>query len=124
MADRMGQEAGQAHVDAYIVALDPSIRPVFEAVRDVVCSAAPEARETLKWGFPSYVQNRNVCSIMPGNGYVRRQFFQGAALSNPDRLLEGAGKNMRHVKVTGDQSLPRATIRALMLEVAVLASGG
>lgn len=124
MADRRSATAGPAEVDAYIAALDASIRPVAEAVRDLVRSAAPETRETLKWGYPCYVGNGDICSIMPAKGYVRLQFFQGIALSDPDRLLEGTGKGMRHVKVTGAESLPRDAIRTMVREATALAPEG
>ena len=32
-------------------------------------------------------------------GYINLGFYQGAVLADPERLLEGTGKGLRHVKI-------------------------
>jgi hypothetical protein len=49
-----------------------------------------------------------ICYIAPQKGYVNFGFFFGADLPDPQHLLVGEGKRMRHVKVrsVGDAKNP------------------
>ena len=78
--------------------------------------AAPDAQESIKWGFPRYEQRGLLCSLNPAKGYVRLQFFRGADLVDKDGLLEGTGKGMRHVKVRNIDNIPKDAICALVRE--------
>lgn len=46
--------------------------------------------------------------------HVNVGFFHGAALSDPARLLQGAGKFMRHVKLTPRTPTNAVALRALI----------
>jgi hypothetical protein len=41
-------------------------------------------------------------------------FFQGASLPDPERLLQGSGKRMRHVKLKAGQSISEAALHKLI----------
>ncbi len=117
-------QATDPRVDGFISGLKPELRGLFADLRKLVQEAASGARETVKWGYPCYEQNGNVCTLMPGEGYVRLQFFRGSELDDPDRLLEGTGKGMRHVKVRHAVTL-RQALRSLIAQAANLnATGG
>jgi hypothetical protein len=113
-----------ARFDQFFRGLDPQIRAAAIALRDLVREAAPEAQETVKWGFPTWVARGNVCSINGGTGYVRLQLFRGPELSDAARILEGTGKNMRHVKVRDAQTMPSEAIAALVREAISLNAEG
>ena len=112
------------NVDAHVAQLDPPVRELVEALRKVVREAAPEAKESLKWGTPCYERNGLLCSIHSARGYARLQFFRGASLADPAGLLEGAGKGMRHVKVRSADSIPSVALRALVREAVRLNTPG
>jgi hypothetical protein len=113
-----------ARFDLVFQRLDPRIRPVAVALRDLVRDAAPGAQETVKWGYPTWVARRNIYSLNPGTGYVRLQLFRGAELTDPAGILEGTGKNMRHVKVRDAQAMPSQAIAALVREAINLNAEG
>jgi hypothetical protein len=46
--------------------------------------------------------------------HVNVGFFNGTALPDPARLLEGTGKRMRHVKLRSGHETPAAALRALI----------
>lgn len=46
--------------------------------------------------------------------HVNVGFFNGAALADPARLLQGSGKRMRHVKLKPGREAPAAALRALV----------
>ena len=47
-------------------------------------------------------------------GHVNVGFFNGTALDDPTRLLEGSGKRMRHVKLRPGVDSNAAALRALI----------
>ena len=86
--------------DAWFASLDEDIAALAAELRALIQKAAPRAAECIKWGAPVYENGGLVCSLRKGTGYVALQFGPiGTSLKDPDGLLEGAGKNMRHVKI-------------------------
>ena len=57
--------------------------------------------EVIKWGTPVYEKaGLVICSLRAASQHVALQFGSiGTRLHDPDGLLEGTGKKMRHVKV-------------------------
>ena len=47
-------------------------------------------------------------------GYINLGFYQGAVLADPERLLEGTGKGLRHVKIRSLAEANRPPVRALV----------
>jgi hypothetical protein len=52
--------------------------------------------------------------IMPQPRYVNLGFYHGVALPDPDGLLEGAGKALRHVKVHSLEEADRPALKRLV----------
>jgi hypothetical protein len=82
---------------------------------EVMRKCGDEVRELLHDGSPT------ACLGDAAFGYVNVftshvtvGFFQGASLSDPDRLLQGTGKFMRHVKVKPGTAASAAALRRLI----------
>ena len=101
-------------VDATIRALPKEVRKVVRALRSLVRSAAPDLRETLRWGNPSYVGRRDVITLMLFDHHVNLGFFRGAELAPRFAEIEGTGKNLRHVKVPDVASAGRPVLRRIV----------
>ena len=94
--------------DGWFAALDESIAPLATDLRSLIRKAALNATECIKWGTPNYEKNGPICSIRTGKGFVALQFGQiGTSLKDPDGLLEGTGKAMRHVKIRSKTDLKK-----------------
>ena len=76
---------------------DPGLERVAGAVREVVRAIAPELRTERRWGHPWYVGNDLVCLVGTFSRHVGVEFWRGTSLRDPSHLLEGTGKNLRHV---------------------------
>jgi hypothetical protein len=71
-------------------------KPWFECMR--ACGA--DVRELLHDGHPTACVGEAAFAYVDAfSAHVGVGFFHGAALDDPARLLEGAGKRMRHVKI-------------------------
>ena len=61
---------------------------------------AIETSDKENWGIGRGTGYRDTLFVIsPQKGYVNLGFYGGAALPDPDELLEGAGKRHRHLKV-------------------------
>jgi hypothetical protein len=89
-----------AGVAGFFDSLDGPIAKLAQELRGIIRKAEPNISESIKWGMPVYVKDRMICAIRPGRTYVALQFYtSGTSLPDPDELLEGTGKKMRHVKI-------------------------
>ncbi len=89
-----------ASADGYFGKIAGPLGAVAGRLRQIVREAAPKASEAIKWGMPVYEHKGMLCYIRARAGYVTLGFYhQGVHLSDPDKLLEGTGENMRHMKV-------------------------
>jgi hypothetical protein len=71
---------------------------------------------------PVFELNGTLCFLMVGKQHVTLGFAQGTSLSDPAQLLEGTGKNIRHVKLKKAEQVRDPNLRSLLLEAAVLNS--
>jgi hypothetical protein len=90
---------------------EESMDRIEETVRDLIRGIAPELRIEQRWGHPWFVGNDMV--VLPGafSHHVGVEFWRGASLNDPRHLLEGTGKNLRHVKL---RTLREATAPAMV----------
>ncbi|MGC2359626.1 MAG: DUF1801 domain-containing protein [Thermoplasmata archaeon] len=84
---------------------------VSEAVHEVVRAIGPDLTIVKKWGMPWYTGRDLVVLVGTFQRHVAVEFWRGTSLRDPHHLLEGTGKNMRHVKL---RSVAAATAPALI----------
>lgn len=86
-------------------------RQWFEVMRE----CGDEVRELLHDGCPvACLGNVPFGYVNAFTSHVNVGFFQGAALPDPDRLLQGNGKFMRHVKLRPGTATNVAALRTLI----------
>jgi hypothetical protein len=83
----------------------------FEALR----RCGDDVREGLHDGQPTVCADGAAFAYVDAfTAHVNVGFFQGAELSDPEGLLEGPGKFMRHVKIRPDGEVDAAALSALI----------
>ncbi|MFM1895277.1 MAG: hypothetical protein RLZZ385_351 [Pseudomonadota bacterium] len=81
----------------------------------VVRSCGADVTETLHDGQPTAcVQGAALAYVDVFTSHVNLGFFQGAYLPDPESLLTGTGKHMRHVKLRPDTPVDGAALTALI----------
>jgi len=92
-------------------ALRTIARTWFEAMR----RCGPDVRELLHdGGAVACVEDAPFGHVNVFRAHVNVGFFYGAALADPARLLEGAGKRMRHVKLRPAEPVDAAALTHLV----------
>ena len=116
-------DSGMRSVDDLIASYPEPQRETVMALRALIREAAPRLEESVKWGKPVYGRGRETLfSFVPQSRYVNLQIFNGATLDDPDALLEGTGKSLRHVKCYASAEAARPELRDLLLR-SVAAAG-
>jgi hypothetical protein len=102
--------------DEFLKSYPPEVQAICRKLHALVKSAMPEAYEHL-YASQNHISYSNSESardemiyLVPMKDYVRLGFFWGGNLPDPDHLLIGAGKRLRHVKV---RTLDEAGLPAL-----------
>ncbi|HTP69402.1 MAG TPA: DUF1801 domain-containing protein [Dongiaceae bacterium] len=82
---------------------------------EVMRNCGDEVRELLHDGCPvACLGDAPFGYVNVFKSHVNVGFFQGAALSDPNRLLQGEGKFMRHVKLTPGTPIEEPALRRLI----------
>jgi hypothetical protein len=95
-------------------------------LRDFAWNLCPKANEliydnynalSLGWSLTDKV-GHNICSIAiyRSNQNVHFGFYWGSELSDPDKILQGAGNQYRYILVTNKKKFPKEYIKKLVNE--------
>ncbi len=81
----------------------------------VMRDCGDDFRELLHDGCPTAcVTDAAFAYVNAFNAHVNVGFFRGAEIADPDRLLEGTGKFMRHVKLKPDRDVDARALTKLI----------
>ncbi len=99
----------------------PEVQAIARHLRKLIIEIYPEVIE-VPWpnqGIAGYgvgpkKMSEHFCYIGTQSNRVNLGFFYGADLTDQEGLLEGTGKNLRHVKVKSLEQAEQASVRALI----------
>lgn len=103
-------------VNELIQTLPSHIQEIVKSLRELIFKASPDLIEEFKWSKPSYAQNGLVCYLAPAKNHVNLGFYLGAELNDPHHLLQGTGKQMRHIQVKKQEDIKEDLFISLILE--------
>jgi hypothetical protein len=91
---------------------------LIDALSGLVKKTAPEFTPTVKWGQGCWtLGDTPKVYIHAEPDHVQFGFYAGAKLKDPEGLLVGSGKHVRHVKVSTTKGIPRKALVALLEQV-------
>ena len=97
----------------------PPVRARVERLRQIIHRTVPDAMEA---GHPvwhslgyRHPDGGYFCGIFPHNEGVDLAFEFGVLLPDPDGLLQGAGKQVRYVRVKSDKDIRVRALKKLLL---------
>jgi len=102
----------------FLEAYDRHISDLALALREVILEEAPDASESIYqvytvaiwFGFSGKMKDM-FCYIATNAGHVNLGFPRGSMLPDPNRVLEGEGKTMRHIKLRSQRDMERPFVR-------------
>ena len=119
----------------FLAAYDRPISDLALALREIILEEAPDASESVYqvytvaiwFGFSGKMKDM-FCYITTNARHINLGFPRGTSLPDPNRVLEGDGKTMRHIKFRSEGDLERPFVRryiqAAMEQVGAAAAVG
>ncbi len=83
-------------------------------LRKLILACGKDIEEDIKWSRPCYSKNHLFCYLQKSKAHVTIGFHRGTQLDDPDSLLEGQGKDMRHIKIGFDDKINSTAIKKLI----------
>lgn len=114
-----------------LTAYDPHVSRLLLALREVVLDEAPEAIESLVKGYAVAIGfsftgkplKDGFCHAVAYASHVNLGFNRGALLPDPNGVLAGSGKLIRHLTIHNTDDLERPYLRRY-LQAAIEQVGG
>jgi hypothetical protein len=119
----------------FLQAYDRHVSDLALALREIVLEEAPDASESVYrvytvaiwFGFSGKMKDM-FCYIATNAKHVNLGFPRGSSLPDPNRVLEGDGKAMRHIKFASlddvERPFVRRYIQAAMVQAAPAGTRG
>ena len=114
-------KAAQGTFAELLAGVEPDLAAIARRFRAIIRAVDPNTVETVRlgdnaatYGVGPKKMTDGYAYIMPIRGYVNLGFYQGAMLADPERLLAGTGKGLRHVKIRALAEANRPAVRALL----------
>lgn len=104
MAEKVAncKKAGGAKTTTeWLAQVEPRFNQLAHDLHELILQTVPDFEQAIKWGRPAYLVGKQVrCYIAEFPNYLHLGFFNGAFITNADNIIEGTGKNLRHIKLT------------------------
>ncbi len=119
MASSLKRRPPDPQLLGFLTAYDRTIADLALALREIVLEEAPNASEYIYqvytvavwFGFTGKMKDAWFCYITTHARHINLGFPHGAALPDPNRVLEGEGKTNRHIKFKSMSDLERPFVR-------------
>lgn len=106
--------------DEFLANYPPEMQAISQRLRTMLKDARPDGQEVLYakdnhigYSFTGKSGDR-ILYICPMKNYVRLGFMRGARLPDPDHLLVGEGKWLRHIKIKTMDEANRPAVESLV----------
>lgn len=86
------------NITKYIMLAQDEHKQIMEILRVIIHETIKECNENIKWGRPVFSLRNDILYIKAEKNYVTLGFFNYHKIINHANLLEGIGKNLRHIK--------------------------
>ena len=85
-------------------------------LRNMILEQVADMDEVIKWKNLFYEKKGFVCAIVIHKDHVNLQFARGTELEDPEGILEGTGKKIRHVKINNTKEINSNILKNMVVE--------
>jgi hypothetical protein len=101
-------------VDSYISAAPAPQAACMRLLLSWLEAEVPEVHVQIKWSRPVFGTTHDFAYFKSTKKHLSLGFMKGEGLPDPQGLLEGDGKDMRHIKLNDPATMPETQIREWM----------
>jgi len=86
-------------------------KETLEMLRYLIHKTISGATEHLKWGMPVFTKTKIFAYLRSTKNYVALGFYNIDSIHDSNGLLEGTGKNMKHLKIWKPEDINKGLIK-------------
>ncbi len=86
-------------VNSYIENAPEEQKEILLQLRRLIEKSLPSVTEHFKWSQPVYETEKGFCYLKSTKKHVNLGFMNAEKIDDPENILEGTGKSMRHIKI-------------------------
>lgn len=105
--DPMNQQLTQ-----YIESAPEPHQSIMRKIRAIMQENVPGLQESFKWSRPVFGTTKDFAYLQANKSHVSLGFYRFDLFDDPDGLLEGTGKTMRHVKLRKPEDIDEARLKS------------
>ncbi len=90
------------------------MKQVIEEIDPNTCEVVRLGDRAATYGVGPKKMKEGYVYVLPHTSWVNLGFYQGAFLDDPEGLLEGTGKKLRHIKIKSLEQTNQAAVKALI----------
>jgi hypothetical protein len=113
-------KTGDPAVDTFLKGYTPQVREIAVKARETILTVYPQATEKVYpgWKVIQYGAGEGMANVFavisPMKERINLGLANGASLPDPEGLLEGTGKGIRHIKLTSAEAATAPAVRELV----------
>ena len=113
--DRLGTWDGVMDgVGGEQLAICEHLRGTITGLHPGTTEVARKGDGAVSYGFGQKKMSESYCYVKPNKAHVNLGFWHGIDLADPDGLMEGTGKRLRHVKLRDLETARSAAVARLI----------
>lgn len=98
------------------------LQPIVTRLKEIILEVDPNTCEVVRlgdraatFGVGPKKMSEGYAYIMPHKKWINLGFYKGALLADKSGLMEGTGKNLRHIKVRSLDDANRVEVKELLI---------
>lgn len=104
-------------VSSYIENAADWQQQIMDKLRSLIHQSVPGAVETLKWGRPVFTLQKDFAYLQANKNHVNLGFMNFHQIDDPNGILEGTGKDMRHIKMKSAENIDENLLKEWFVAV-------
>jgi len=106
-------------INQYIENATEQQKLIMQKIREILHEEVSGITENFKWGRPVFSTSSDFAYFKTNKGYLTFGVFKFEKVSQHSQLLEGTGKDMRHVKLKSLDQMSEQIIREIIRQIIV-----
>lgn len=86
-------------------------KQIMKSIRQLIHESVNGVKEDFKWGRPVFSYGKDFAYLKTAKAYVTLGFFNVQKLEDKNNLLEGTGKDMRHIKIKNPDDIDKELLK-------------
>lgn len=90
---------------------------LLEEIRQLIHQTQGEITEEIKWGFPVFAKGKDFAYLRFSKKHITLGFYNVQKIKDPDKLLEGEGNTLKHIKIKTKADIKEKIITRWLKEI-------